>query len=377
MALRCNFTDKDGVWCGTILERAVVTGCSHLFCENHAQEWFARRRDCPSCQAGDVDFQLVDLASAERRQKCRKALLGLSPMEIFDAVDTAIHFWTHHKGVEAQGRIKRQISMKQRLVQVGEAVEARLVAGSNECQALQAQQRSLQKAIEAKEQERTALVAEEQRCVRDLSAAEEQLQNLQRKAFGQAQQEDSFVGKFQGASPGLGRPSPGLGRPSPGMAHQRPFQDASPGLGSRAGTPVLSHGLSRSGSGGLSGSRGRSPSLGQEERCAPQVMKANASVAAAALLPSRPSHGSFFYLGSVMQPQRSAESLRRSWREAVAAPPSGGLGRGLGSPRKPLGLLPQPLGFTPRLATSFLDSRRVLASPAPYGTVRSVRRRLT
>ncbi|CAE8700545.1 unnamed protein product, partial [Polarella glacialis] len=54
LALHCNFVQQNGRPCACRTDVGWLTCCAHLFCSNHAKEWFGSNMDCPLCKTGEA-----------------------------------------------------------------------------------------------------------------------------------------------------------------------------------------------------------------------------------------------------------------------------------------------------------------------------------
>ncbi|KNE57038.1 hypothetical protein AMAG_02796 [Allomyces macrogynus ATCC 38327] len=76
--------------------RAVVTTCSHLFCEDCAARFFASALVCPSCESplpGPDDIALADLNPSENYKA--SVLAGLPPSVVHEIAGRALSFWVY------------------------------------------------------------------------------------------------------------------------------------------------------------------------------------------------------------------------------------------------------------------------------------------
>jgi len=98
MVLRCNFQDKEGKPCGKALSEGLATSCSHIFCTEHAQEWFRKEDRCPICLDKEGKIRVAKVVTATNDQsRVQKLLIGRSPSDIQLAASTAMQFWLGQK----------------------------------------------------------------------------------------------------------------------------------------------------------------------------------------------------------------------------------------------------------------------------------------
>ncbi|KAJ3354196.1 hypothetical protein GGF32_002666 [Allomyces javanicus] len=76
--------------------RAVVTTCSHLFCEDCAARFFATALVCPACESplpDPDDIALADLNPSENYKA--SVLAGLPPSVVHEIAGRALSFWVY------------------------------------------------------------------------------------------------------------------------------------------------------------------------------------------------------------------------------------------------------------------------------------------
>mmetsp|Transcript_101745 Transcript_101745/g.303646 ORF Transcript_101745/g.303646 Transcript_101745/m.303646 type:complete len:255 (-) Transcript_101745:118-882(-) len=145
LALRCNYPGKDGKVCGRVLEEGWATSCSHVFCPEHAQEWFQRDERCPVCldKQGNVRMAKVAMATNEQA-KAQQLLVGRGPPDIMLAASTAMKFWIEQKLMEFErekaseralnDQVKRLIGNGRMRLTEAETMTKSLQAGAEELQ---------------------------------------------------------------------------------------------------------------------------------------------------------------------------------------------------------------------------------------------------
>lgn len=178
LAFRCNYCGQDGKACSVILNEAFVTGCSHLFCAQHAKEWFGANDDCPICRNGSARLLHVDLSQAASKKRRFMSLVGMTPPEIMQASETALNFWLDQKVFEFQMGAKRQGVLADRYQKTEELVKARLVEAEHACNGLQEERRLLEQRIEEAERDNSKATEQLRELERELSAAEEEHHSL-------------------------------------------------------------------------------------------------------------------------------------------------------------------------------------------------------
>lgn len=177
LALRCNFPLSGGGTCNKVLEGdSWATSCSHLFCDEHAKEWFETDNRCPLCLDKEGRVKMAKIRMS-RDSSAVKELLGLSPVEVHSATAGAITFWMEQKFAEFKRKLASQqdlLATHKKLVGNGrkrlseaDALKSTLKAGSDE---LKRQLREEERRLAKKQDEVSSLkarLADVQRRIKD------------------------------------------------------------------------------------------------------------------------------------------------------------------------------------------------------------------
>lgn len=143
VALRCNFPLKDGGICRKALLEGWATSCSHLFCPDHAREWFQADDRCPVCldKRGAVRMAKVG-APKDDATKVHTLLVGRPPCDIQLAAATAMNFWlaqkfeefSHEQQAEQDvtDKLRRLIGNGRKRLTEAEALNKSMLAGVQE-----------------------------------------------------------------------------------------------------------------------------------------------------------------------------------------------------------------------------------------------------
>jgi hypothetical protein len=100
--LRCNNTSCRG----QLVDRAVVTTCSHIFCLRCADETGLARsvqaqRQCPACKAPLSNSEDAVTAVLQPTESYKTSVLsGLDPSTIMECAGRALAFWTYQSTQE-------------------------------------------------------------------------------------------------------------------------------------------------------------------------------------------------------------------------------------------------------------------------------------
>lgn len=143
LALRCNFPSKDGNSCTAALTEGWATSCSHLFCSEHANEWFSGDDRCPVCLDKQGRVRMVKVGAPKtKRQQVHTLMIGHNPCDAQLAATTAINFWTEQKKEEfhrhltaekdTEARVKRLVGAGRKQLAEAESLHQSLEAGVEE-----------------------------------------------------------------------------------------------------------------------------------------------------------------------------------------------------------------------------------------------------
>lgn len=238
LVFHCNFATK-GELCRHPLKEGWVTACSHLFCYEHAKEWFQSHNDCPVCRCGKINLIRMDLSQASVKRRGRMSLIGMTPPEIIQASETALNFWVDQKVFEFHMKGKRQNQLINQQKSIEEHIKTKLREAEATCNALEAEQQQLQQQIDEKEKENRKVSEELQRLRWDLAAAEDRHNSLQKQVAGEQRQEVFRrplieVGSVSCASAGMVPASRGKLGEAKGVSHCNTFEE--PRAASRTGS---------------------------------------------------------------------------------------------------------------------------------------------
>lgn len=99
LAFHCNFNLPNGRPCACQLDVGWLAGCSHVFCDAHAREWFSENVDCPVCQNSNaVRTMKVNFTFTATERKIK--MIGFAPSEVLDAASKAFDWWASQKLME-------------------------------------------------------------------------------------------------------------------------------------------------------------------------------------------------------------------------------------------------------------------------------------
>eukprot|EP00747_Dinoflagellata_sp_TGD_P207168 gnl/TRDRNA2_/TRDRNA2_80768_c0_seq1.p1 gnl/TRDRNA2_/TRDRNA2_80768_c0~~gnl/TRDRNA2_/TRDRNA2_80768_c0_seq1.p1 ORF type:complete len:343 (+),score=62.89 gnl/TRDRNA2_/TRDRNA2_80768_c0_seq1:79-1107(+) len=181
LGFHCNF-EQNGEICGKrIEEEGWITGCSHLFCYEHANAWFQNHDDCPLCRNGQVKLVRTDLSRAGAKKRGRVALVGMAPPEIIEAADTALNFWLDQKAHEFFKKGARQRSLLDHQRKIEGLVKERLGDAEAACSKLEAEQQMLHKKVSEVDREATKAEEEGKGLKKQLTATNEKYRSLQQR----------------------------------------------------------------------------------------------------------------------------------------------------------------------------------------------------
>ncbi|KIL68257.1 hypothetical protein M378DRAFT_943946 [Amanita muscaria Koide BX008] len=80
----------------SLIDKAVVTTCSHIFCVECATELFNASRLCPACETSLLEPDDVVICSLHPSNDYKTSVLsGLTPMNILEICSRAISFWQY------------------------------------------------------------------------------------------------------------------------------------------------------------------------------------------------------------------------------------------------------------------------------------------
>eukprot|EP00928_Gymnodinium_smaydae_P070281 TRINITY_DN54153_c0_g1_i1.p1 TRINITY_DN54153_c0_g1~~TRINITY_DN54153_c0_g1_i1.p1 ORF type:complete len:402 (-),score=93.26 TRINITY_DN54153_c0_g1_i1:239-1360(-) len=189
LAFRCNFVSRDGAPCTQVLSEAWVTQCSHVFCAHHAREWFGTNDDCPICRDGRVKMVRSDFSRSGSARRRNMSLVGLTPLDIMQASETALNFWVNQKVFEHRKLGSHHGKMVEHHKKMEEVIKQRLKEVETSCNKLEDEQRDLQKKIEVTEQTIGEADVELRSLRRQVADAEEQQKSLAKRLSGDPRRE--------------------------------------------------------------------------------------------------------------------------------------------------------------------------------------------
>ncbi|ORZ34613.1 hypothetical protein BCR44DRAFT_1436067 [Catenaria anguillulae PL171] len=109
--LRCNLLTCRRAISALANDHAIVTTCSHVFCEACATAAFSAALVCPACETPlpePEDIALTTLNPSERYKS--SVLSGLPPTVIHDIAGRALSFWVYQITQEAEARVQESES---------------------------------------------------------------------------------------------------------------------------------------------------------------------------------------------------------------------------------------------------------------------------
>ncbi|KAF8845740.1 hypothetical protein BDN67DRAFT_296381 [Paxillus ammoniavirescens] len=99
----------------TLIDKAVVTTCSHIFCVECANELFNASRLCPACETSLIEPDDVVVCSLHPTNDYKTSVLsGLSPTIIMEICSRALSFWQYqiHQENSFQQAVTRNLNDK-------------------------------------------------------------------------------------------------------------------------------------------------------------------------------------------------------------------------------------------------------------------------
>lgn len=230
LVFHCNYKGEDGSMCHRQVDQGWVTACCHIFCQEHSEEWFKSRDDCPLCKDGHVKLVKVDVSRTNSLRRSRTALIVLAPPDLMQVVETAFNFWVDQKLFEHTHRESNVKDLFSRLQRTEAKIQRKLAEmGENSARAL-ADQSMIEHKIEdvmkaIKNGERQIIESK-----RALEAEEDRYANLTRQ-IQSTPRRDTFVDSGDGARSG-------------GASRQEDLQPHS-GMGLRVGSSSVRRGSGR------------------------------------------------------------------------------------------------------------------------------------
>eukprot|EP00747_Dinoflagellata_sp_TGD_P168327 gnl/TRDRNA2_/TRDRNA2_194477_c0_seq1.p1 gnl/TRDRNA2_/TRDRNA2_194477_c0~~gnl/TRDRNA2_/TRDRNA2_194477_c0_seq1.p1 ORF type:complete len:290 (+),score=56.52 gnl/TRDRNA2_/TRDRNA2_194477_c0_seq1:71-940(+) len=163
LALKCNYRiDVDGKpgICGKAIDgEAWVTNCSHIFCPDHARQWFRADDRCPICLDKEGKVRLAKMnASKASVATCATSLIGFSPPDVQAAFSASLRFWMEQKLEDFrrdQSYEQELASFQSKLVSQG---RARLKEADTLQKSLSAGVDELRKQLRAAEEKRASCI---------------------------------------------------------------------------------------------------------------------------------------------------------------------------------------------------------------------------
>lgn len=166
LALRCNYP-TEGKVCGKVLTEGWATSCSHIFCPDHAKEWFQKDERCPICLDKQGNVRMAKVATSTNEQaQVQKLLIGRSPLDIMLSASTAMNFWIEQKFMEydrekgtertLNDQVKRLVGNGRKRLTEAETLTKSLQAGTDE---LRRQLRETESQLARKREEAARLQA--------------------------------------------------------------------------------------------------------------------------------------------------------------------------------------------------------------------------
>ncbi|KAF9534938.1 hypothetical protein CPB83DRAFT_780892, partial [Crepidotus variabilis] len=99
----------------SLIDKAVVTTCSHIFCPECANELFNAARLCPACETSLTEPDDVVICSLQPTNDYKTSVLsGLSPSTILEICSRSISFWQYqiHQENSFQQAVIRNLNDK-------------------------------------------------------------------------------------------------------------------------------------------------------------------------------------------------------------------------------------------------------------------------
>ncbi|KAI6151831.1 hypothetical protein BKA82DRAFT_2901892 [Pisolithus tinctorius] len=96
-----------------LIDKAVVTTCSHIFCVECANELFNASRLCPACESSLTEPDDVVVCSLHPTDDYKTSVLsGLSPSIIVEICSRALSFWQYqiHQESSFQQAVSRNLN---------------------------------------------------------------------------------------------------------------------------------------------------------------------------------------------------------------------------------------------------------------------------
>mmetsp|Transcript_93716 Transcript_93716/g.146261 ORF Transcript_93716/g.146261 Transcript_93716/m.146261 type:complete len:323 (+) Transcript_93716:49-1017(+) len=148
---RCNFRMPGGGCCKAPLNGEFwVTACSHVFCFDHAKQWFTNNDSCPVCRKDSVKMMRLDLSKPESKKMRKLKLASMDPNDVVEACRKALHFWIDQKSFEIREAHKQRQEVEQR--QRTQAPSCKTRTCEAECDEMRQQKRKLEAQLAEMEQ---------------------------------------------------------------------------------------------------------------------------------------------------------------------------------------------------------------------------------
>lgn len=184
LVFHCNFTAEDGALCGKQVDQGWITACCHIFCQEHSEEWFKNRDDCPLCQDGHVRLVRMDVSRTASRRRSRTALIGLTPPDFFQAMEVAFNFWVDQKLFEYNHLVRRTTGLAERRKAIETKIQSKLQSLDDNCVHVQAEQQTLERSIEDVARAVKKMREQIQLSKRALAEEEDRYESLKRQLAG-------------------------------------------------------------------------------------------------------------------------------------------------------------------------------------------------
>ncbi|CAJ1357490.1 unnamed protein product, partial [Effrenium voratum] len=151
-ALRCNFPGKKQR-CGQVVREGVFLRCRHLFCREHARQWFAQSEECPICRDGAAKRRDVGRADDRERLRLLQELLVTSnPLEVQEAASMAVEIWEGQKAEEYNRDMVREQEISARVSQLNRTIRKRLSEAESSVRSRTAEAEDLRRRVKEAEQ---------------------------------------------------------------------------------------------------------------------------------------------------------------------------------------------------------------------------------
>lgn len=195
----CNFIMPNKECCGKTVGTGWITACSHLFCQEHAKEWFTTNNECPICRAGAVKLVHLSFSRGSHDRKTRTTMVGMLPTEIILATEVGLQFWLDQKVHEYQARQEQQIQLQQKQKGMEDHIRRELEVSEKTCEKMEDEHQQILHQIRTIDESVSKAENELKDVSTQIADAEHRYNSLQQRIAGN-QREEFFRRPFTEAN---------------------------------------------------------------------------------------------------------------------------------------------------------------------------------